>query len=387
MTDVLYVGEDARFLQRLQGVLGERLRVRHCTACLEARPLLRGRAGAVVVSQRGSAQRRLAREFPEHIHIAVVPRRTRARVVRALVDDGVFAVVGRSASDAELWQTLYQARHLAGLRAAGTPPAEEPQRLRRQGAEMVADADPGWRSGRLHGHEEDLLVMAHDVRAPLSVMVGYAHLLRSTETGLSANGQPMLDRVQQTGQRLLDMVERIVQLGTAEKGEPLLQPSPVRLADLAAEVREDLAPLAEARRQRFSVQASGHEGPYALDRSVLLQALYNLVTNAIKYTPPGGNIALSLHGEPDRITCRVSDTGRGFSEADKRRFVDPEADEPADARSHGNGLGLSIVRRNVALLQGRVDVESRPGQGSTVTVTLRPGRRPSPPAGPTRKPY
>ncbi|MBI3992255.1 MAG: HAMP domain-containing histidine kinase [Candidatus Lambdaproteobacteria bacterium] len=219
--------------------------------------------------------------------------------------------------------------------------------------------------------DELMMVAAHEIRAPLSVMVGYAHLLKDMENGLATEATTLVERIQSTGDRLLDKVNSFLGLAKLESGDVPLNCAPTRISELLNAVVSDFVGLIESRRIQLSVHVDGDEQPYLLDRDKVESVIQNLLSNAIKFTDPGGSIRVDCAARPECIQCSVTDTGRGMDEAQVRAAFD-KFTRPSDRAAEGSGLGLAIARSIVRLHGGNIWVDSRKGQGSTFTFTLLP---------------
>ena len=147
------------------------------------------------------------------------------------------------------------------------------------------------------------------------------------------------------------------------------------MTGLTEETVRMLMPVAEKRQQSLTVSAEPGlhmDG----DRSKLAQVLYNLTDNAIKYTPDGGKIAVTLSADAENLIWEVTDNGVGIPEEDQKHVFERfyRVDKARSRETGGTGLGLSIVRQLVHLHDGTVSVSSTPGQGTTFTVHL-PARK------------
>ncbi len=222
--------------------------------------------------------------------------------------------------------------------------------------------------------ERDFLMsVSHDLRTPLTTIRGYAE-------GLADDAIPADDLARvgavlhaQAG-RLSRLVDDLVQLSRLEARQFELRPEPVDLAAHLKEVAEAMAARADAARVRLRLEVAD-VGIVTVDPDRVAQVADNLLENALRYTPEGGAVALRLEPRPDAVAFTVADTGPGIDEADlphvfERLYV---AQRYRPVRPEGSGLGLSIVRELVTIMGGRLEVASRPGAGTAVTVTLRRG--------------
>jgi len=171
--------------------------------------------------------------------------------------------------------------------------------------------------------------------------------------------------------RINHLVEGLLLLARADAGVLRLDFQPMELKKLLQEVCEQMKTVAENHsinlhpilREPVTVRA---------DKEHLRRLLLNLVDNAIKYTPAGGKVTLSLHADNDWASLMISDTGIGLSEDEQQRIFSRfhRATETRSRDEKGVGLGLNIARSIAEAHGGRIDVESTPGQGSTFTIHL-----------------
>ena len=220
--------------------------------------------------------------------------------------------------------------------------------------------------------------MSHDIRTPLNAVMGFAALARAHANDPEQVLHDM-DLIQESGEQLLQLLSAVLELSRLESGQVSLEEAPCRLAELVGKVEDAIRPQAERKNIRLSVDLSGMtHGEVCGDRSRLAQVLLCLADNAVKYTPPGGRVVLSLRQEfremRDYCVCRfaVEDTGVGISREFMRHLYEPFEREQNTTLCgvQGSGLGLPIARGLVEMMGGTLDVESEPGKGSTFTLTL-----------------
>ena len=218
--------------------------------------------------------------------------------------------------------------------------------------------------------------VSHDLKSPISAIAGLAYLLQQERTQ-DAPYQERIGRIRDTTQSMSDLVTDLLDLGRIEAG---LDPATERddVVPLITAVLATLGPEAEARQIALQT-ALPKEAWLLMSAARLRQALLNLIGNAIKYTPPGGRVrvTLTVSDAGDTATLAVSDTGHGIPAADLPHVFDKfyRVKGRATADTPGTGLGLAIVKSIVDLHRGRLRVESAEAVGSTFFVDLPLGER------------
>ncbi|HVD15478.1 MAG TPA: HAMP domain-containing sensor histidine kinase [Actinomycetota bacterium] len=223
---------------------------------------------------------------------------------------------------------------------------------------------------RLNRMQGQFVAMAsHEVRTPLTAIIGYATTLRRAQVG----GDPrlratFLDIIERQARRLLALVESLLTSANLERGELAARHGPVSVAALCAEAVESLGTAPG--QVRLSLPAD--LPPLVTDRRYLGQVLGNLLENAIKYAPPGSVCELGARRDGGWLALWVHDHGGGIPDAELGRIFDRfyQVDASDTRAATGVGLGLSLVQDLVHLLGGTVSVTSRVGEGSCFTVRL-----------------
>ncbi len=261
------------------------------------------------------------------------------------------------------------ARRISGESLAGrlqeTGSGDELDWLAKTLNDMLARLDDSFRQTRQFSADA-----AHELQTPLTILKGEIEVaLRSPRTPEEYRG--VLHSSLEEIDRISSLVEGLLLLARADRGVLRLDLKPVNLPELLEEVGEQMRRLAES--QAVSLDY-GLTEPAVIqgDRQHFKRLLVNLIDNAIKYTPAGGRVTLSLRCDGTRAQVGVSDTGIGFT-IDEQEQIFNRFYRAAEARSQqggGAGLGLSIAQSIAAAHGGRIEVESAPGQGSTFTVSL-----------------
>jgi signal transduction histidine kinase/DNA-binding response OmpR family regulator/PAS domain-containing protein len=221
-----------------------------------------------------------------------------------------------------------------------------------------------------------LASMSHELRTPLNAIIGYSEMLHEEAGELGQEAfRPDLEKIQDAGKHLLNLINDILDLSKIEAGKMDLRLEEFDVAALIFEVESVIRPLLAKNANTLVVDCAPDVGAMRSDQTKLRQNLFNLLSNAAKFTEQG-RITLAArrivqHGD-DLLEFKVSDTGIGMTAELLGRLFQPFAQaEASTSRDHGGtGLGLAITRHFCRMLGGDVAVESTPGRGSTFTIVL-----------------
>jgi signal transduction histidine kinase len=223
-----------------------------------------------------------------------------------------------------------------------------------------------------HAKDEFLATVTHDLRGPLSTILGWVRVWRAGRLDESGTAK-VFEVVERSAQAQLLLVNDLLDVSRIVMGEMRIAPRPIELPPVINTAIDHVRPATEAKNIHIMARLSQEVGEIQGDPDRLSQVFENLLSNAVKFTPEGGRIEVRLDRAGSQARIAVSDTGRGISQEFLPYVFDrfSQAD-PADARKHGGlGLGLAIVRSLVELHGGSVRVESDGvGQGATFTVML-----------------
>ena len=218
---------------------------------------------------------------------------------------------------------------------------------------------------------EFVSMVSHELRTPLTSIQGYAELLLEDKE-IVGEERESLTIVRKNADRLLGLINDLLDLSRIEAGRLDLQRTSLDLARLIPEVAGSLRPLIEAKRQRLRLDLGDALPAVWADADRVTQILTNLISNAHKYTLVDGSITVAARRDNGFVCVDVSDTGIGLSPEDQAQIFTKffRVHDRSPQSSRGTGLGLVITRLLVELHGGRITLSSAPGQGSTFSFTL-----------------
>lgn len=221
---------------------------------------------------------------------------------------------------------------------------------------------------------EFLANMSHELRTPLNSIIGFADLLHDGEIPVdSPQHRELLGDILTSGRHLLQLINDILDLAKVEAGKMEFRPEPVELSKITGEVCSVLRTAAASKRIRVHIDVDPEVETVTADPARLKQILYNYLSNALKFTPEGGEVTLRARPEGSRAyRLEVADTGIGIAPSDLGRlFVEFQQLDSSTTRKHaGTGLGLAYTKRLVEAQGGSVGVKSVLGQGSVFFAIL-----------------
>jgi two-component system phosphate regulon sensor histidine kinase PhoR len=217
---------------------------------------------------------------------------------------------------------------------------------------------------------EFVATVSHDLRAPLTFMRGYATMLPMVGQ-LNDKQHEFGDKIILGIEQMTKLIDDLLDLGRIEAGVGLSRET-CRLGDMVSEIVDSATPHAVNKGLVLSMEVPPDLPMFSGDPTLLRQAVMNLLDNAIKYTPAGGQVKVRLWLEPDKFRLAVSDTGLGISPADQVRLFQKffRVRQRGSSQTKGSGLGLAIVKSIIERHGGRVWVESRLGKSSTFYLDL-----------------
>jgi signal transduction histidine kinase len=213
---------------------------------------------------------------------------------------------------------------------------------------------------------------AHDLRTPLTTIFGFADMLLEDSQLEDEIKREILAVIRAQSERLHRLIADLLDVERIEQGQLVLKPGECNLNQITHEVLQSLKPLYETRYLHMDTQLP--DPPLLIwgDASRIWQILYNLINNAVKYTPERGRVQIQVAPEAEQVVLRVSDSGRGMTPKQLTRLFDLyyRTDEAKASNVLGSGLGLYIVKMLVEAHEGKVSVASELGKGTTFIVHL-----------------
>ena len=234
-----------------------------------------------------------------------------------------------------------------------------------QSARDIAEAANQYKSAFLAN-------MSHELRTPLNAIIGYSEMLQEEAQGLALIAiVPDLQKIHGAGKHLLGLINDILDLSKIEAGKMPLFLEDFDIAEVILDISDTVQPLVAKNRNRLAVHCPEGVGGMRADVTKVRQTLFNLLSNACKFTEQG-SIELTVERQEERILLRVRDTGIGMTTEQQSRLFEAfaQADASTSRKYGGTGLGLAISRRFCRMMDGDLYCESEPGKGSTFTVVL-----------------
>ncbi len=213
--------------------------------------------------------------------------------------------------------------------------------------------------------------MSYELRSPLTNIIGFVHLLGDPSTGpLARKQREYLDYITVSTNTLLALINNILDLATIDAGRMQLNLGPV-------DIRETMAAAAEGVQDRLvsagltlDIRAAADIGSFVADKLRVRQILFNLLANAVSFSPAGATVTLSADRNSDAVVFSVTDQGPGIPPDVLEKVFDWFETHSLGSQHRGPGIGLSLVRSFVELHGGTVTIASDVGQGTTVTCTF-----------------
>lgn len=248
-------------------------------------------------------------------------------------------------------------------------PAPEVQNLR---AELKETSEKA--SSNEIAKSRFLAAVSHELRTPLNAIIGFSDILLHEMFGKfsSDKQREYVDLVRQSGRHLLSVVNAILDVSKIESGTYAINPEPFDFKDSVSMCTAMLRHQADEKRVTINDRVSPGLEKVRADPRAVQQILINLISNAVKFTPPGGEVTISAQTRNDRLELTVADTGIGIASQDIEQLGKPfvQVQNEYTRNFEGTGLGLSLVKGLVELHEGELNIDSEPERGTLVTVCL-----------------
>jgi len=219
--------------------------------------------------------------------------------------------------------------------------------------------------------ELHLAMLAHRFKAPLAVMRQCVGVVLEGYTGeISPRARGMIEIVAQRADQMIQFVSDWLTLSCLEQGKGLQEAKPVNVLEIVKTVVERAKQDPRAEKLTIRSEAAGDPGIIFADSMALDELFGNLLDNAIRYTPAGGNVTVHVEADARAVAVTIRDTGPGISPEDVEHIFEPFYRGQAQKNIPGTGLGLPIVQAIAEGHGGRVDLETAPGKGSAFRVLL-----------------
>ena len=216
--------------------------------------------------------------------------------------------------------------------------------------------------------------VTHELRSPLGVIETYAAMLLKEKESFRPEDLEVFRRIKENAGRLANFVTAMLDLARIERGKMELRPAREDPLALTRDAADFLRPKAEEKKISLLVEAGGSGGEAMLDRELLTHALTNLISNAIKFTPPGGKVTVRASLSGGRYRVEVQDTGPGLKPGEADKLFTPFSQGSAAPGHGGTGLGLALARSIVELHKGTTGCSAAPGGGALfwLEIPLKP---------------
>ena len=218
--------------------------------------------------------------------------------------------------------------------------------------------------------------MSHELRTPMNAIIGYSEMLVEEAEDLGQETfVPDLKKIQSAGKHLLELINDVLDLSKIESGKMTLYCEDIEVAAMVRDVEATIMPLLKKNRNTLATEIPEDVGLMHSDLTKIRQSLFNLLSNAAKFTQDGTiRLVVTTHTKKRRqfVSFAISDTGIGMKPEQLSRLFEPftQADESTTRKYGGTGLGLAISRRFCRMMEGDIEAASTEGQGSTFTITL-----------------
>ncbi|MEO0760088.1 MAG: HAMP domain-containing sensor histidine kinase [Cyanobacteria bacterium J06648_16] len=225
----------------------------------------------------------------------------------------------------------------------------------------------------VRNEQSNLAYLAHELKTPLTCIIGYSDLFLRKQQG--ENGELKLNFIEQvlsSGRQLLTTINDTLEMSSYQAGQVPVNLTTVDVCEVVRETTGGLRTMAQQKGLSVVLDCPTEAAQLTTDRGRLRQVMTNLISNAVRYTEQGSiRVSVQVLSEDHELRVAITDTGYGIDAADQSRIFEPYYQGKAGQQlPSSTGLGLAIASQMIKLLQGRILVQSKPGEGSTFTIVL-----------------
>jgi signal transduction histidine kinase len=391
---LLVVDDEADLVQSVQDLLRFDYRVLGATRAAEGLKIMEQEPVHIVMSDQRMPEmtgveflKRLRERYPDTVRLLFTAYADIKAVIDAINQGNVYRYINKPWEPQELQAVLRQAVEYYDLLAERKRLLGELQEKNRQ----LESANAELRQAN-DLKKAFIKVASHELRTPLTIVLGLADLAQR-QPDLAPQLRHWLERIYAGGVRLNERVDQMVKLLLADRFERPLDRREVELGDLLRKAAADVSVFIEQRHQRLEVDVPADLGTFAIDPDKVRDSVFQILVNAVKFTPDGGTVRLTVRRLPSGgVRVQVADTGVGIEPACLPRVFDPfftrfdvsrHSSGVYEFERRGLGLGLSVAKAFIEMHGGQVTAQSELGKGATFTIELppQPRKNPSGPPG------
>ncbi len=378
---LLVVDDEADLVQSVKDLFRRDYTVLGATRAAEGLRVMAGEPVQVLMTDQRMPEmsgveflQQVKESYPDTVRLLFTGYADLNAVIDAINEGNVYRYITKPWKVDELKAVLKQAVDFYNLHAERKKLLEE---LRKKNADLQKANDELRRSNEMK--QAFIRVASHELCTPLTVTTGYSELLNLSKE-LAEPLQPWAKQIHSANLRLKDRVDQIIKMLQAERFERPLRPREVEASELIGQAVQEVQPFLAVRKLDLDLNVDANLGTVYVEPEKIRDVLVQLLINAIKFTPDNGKVRFVA--EPmgaDRIRMRVTDTGIGIEPACLKHVFDPFFTR-FDVSRHssglfefdrrGMGLGLSVAKGFLEMHEGKIDVESELGQGTTFTLEL-----------------